>query len=75
MKFKQAIQVPDHITQGIFNLDCVASCHKGGAGSFYYHLYAIKVSDNKQFVHPTEWLCQDESGMWHVLTNKEYGRL
>ena len=73
-KFKFAIQVPNHVSQGIMDLPCVESFHKSGSGGIYYVLYWICMYDNTkwQYAHPNEWLCQDDKDKWHVLSEEEY---
>lgn len=80
MKFKQAIQIPDHITQGIFNLPCVISARKDRLYGFIYTL----AGDTKTtifrwgdliYAKPTDWICEGLDGDWYLLSNEEYGRL
>lgn len=79
MKFKQAIKIPDYISQGIFNLPCVISARKDRLYGLIYTL----AGDTKTtlfrwgdiiYAKPTDWLCEDYGGRWHLLTNEEYGK-
>lgn len=73
--FKQAIRVTDDATY-ILRLDCVYSCHKEGKDKhLVYLLYDWNDYGEYTKVHIGDWLCQDNQGKWHKLTNEQYGKL
>ena len=70
MTEKIKIQVGENATS-ILKLPCVLSAHKRSGNEqkvAYYILdpFAMADSDRWQYVHPGEWLIQDENGKWHV---------
>ena len=48
-------------------------------GPHYNDIALRYVKDNngelRKYAFNTEWLCKDEEGNWHVLTDKEYHSL
>lgn len=80
MKFRQAIQIPDHITHGVFNLPCVVSAKKDRLYGFIYILLGDTQTDLFRWVDtiyakPSDWLCEDNDGRWHLLSDEEYEKL
>lgn len=80
MKFKQAIQIGDNVTD-IMKLRCVSYVSKNPAiikGRYYYYLYPGFMWDYKEdlshnyIARTGDWLCEDYNGDWHILNNKEY---
>lgn len=73
--FKQAIKVTDHATD-ILKLDCVYSCHKEG-NDFHFVYLLYDWDEYGQYIKAEigDWLCEDNKGKWHKLTNEEYGEL
>lgn len=76
--FRQAVQVGNDIT-GIMKLPCVIECRKRDIYrhkhviEYYYTLDPFKMAvEEWQFAHVGEWLCEDERGKWHLLTNESY---
>ena len=71
MKFVEVYQIPmGNVSPDIFKLPCiVAACktYPDGIG------YAI--GGMMKHARPSEWLCKDKKGNWHVMTNEEYRRM
>ena len=67
----EAYQIPKgSVSHDIFALPCIDGCGKNHAdGSvFYFTIHTVK----PRLAYPGEWLCKDDKGKWHVLTDKEY---
>lgn len=67
----QAIEIGHRVTSTIFDLPCIYSVHKDKNGL----CYLLRDWDQQgQYVRarPGDWLCEDESHRWHVLTPDEY---
>ena len=75
MNFKQSIRIGRHI-ENVFRLPCVAAVRKDIFGAAFYDLYGFVMHDNKGAVaREGNWICEDDSGRWHLLTNEEYEQL
>lgn len=84
IKFRKAIQVGGNATD-ILKLPCVTGCYKypiydpsskfplrghiPSKGEIIYHFRQGGIDD---FVMIGDWLCEDESGVWTLLSDKEY---
>ena len=68
MRYKQAIQIGDNVTD-IMRLPCVYSCRKEADGGLCYLFY-----DWDEYVEArqSDWLCEDYDGRWYLLNDKEY---
>ena len=72
MNFKQAIQIGSNITD-IFRLPCVWAVRKDVFGAVFYDLYGFVMHDgNSAIAREGNWLCEDDEGKWHLLSNEEY---
>ena len=66
MKIIEAYQVPEgYISPDIFSLPCVSSAYKNMRGITCYNVESVVAM-------PTDWICKDKGGLWHVLSDKEY---
>lgn len=71
-KFKQAIHLEGRCINDVFKLPCVYSCHKEAEGGLCYLLYDWDDDGNYIEARIGDWLCEDEEGKWHVMSNEEY---
>ena len=83
--YKLSIQIDGNATN-IMRLPCVAECYKGtdpqtGDEHLCYHLRGgvYKRLDEYPFrstvAFQGDWLCLDQQGRWHCLTNEQYKKL
>ena len=82
MKFIRAIQLPDRVSQTVFDLPCVfgvtKNTNKEKDGEVEWCLQQIFICNrvsaysNICFAYAGEWLCEDENGNWYVFTDEEY---
>lgn len=77
MKIVEAYQVPKgNVSPDIFRLPCVLGADKTDDGVAY--LCAINLCDDtfKDYdIHDasaTDWICKDDKGKWHVMTDDAY---
>ena len=77
-KFKQAIRIGKDLNS-IFKLRCVSSIGKVLSLCVpCFHLYPGLMWDykedltHKHTAHVGDWLCEDEEGHWHILSNEDY---
>lgn len=73
---KQAIQVPQQVTNTIFNLPCIFSVHKE-IDTICYLVYGYDNVAGTYYIkaYPTDWLVEDDNGEWKVIKNEEYTKL
>lgn len=78
--FRQAIQIDNNITF-IMSLPCVIGCMKqsvvGQPLNVYYLLTGDTICKHLPWgatckARKGEWLCEDEHGFWHLLTDEEH---
>lgn len=70
-KFVQAIQVGGNVT-GIMRLPCVTACLKlNNKNGLEWLEYVINGDDNQR-VEQGDWICQDQDGRWHGMSDEEY---
>ncbi len=86
MKFKQAVQIGDNVTD-IMKLCCISFVGKnpqppkGFEIPYYYHLYPGLMWDyredlsHKHVALKGDWLCEDYEGWWHILKDYEYQQI
>ena len=71
MKIIKAYQIPrGSVSPTIFDLPCITACHKNLKGEVIYHFSpdaGICV-----FTQATDWLLEDEKGMWYNMSNDRY---
>ena len=70
MKFKQAIQIGDNVTD-IYKLPCIAGVFKNTDGSAIFRL-ELFVKSERAIAVKGDWLCQDYNGNWHRMSDTEY---
>lgn len=84
MRFKQAIQIGDNVTD-IMRLPCIRGAFKYPFNEPYnrfplrgHHpkkdeiIYCLRLGAVDDFAQKGEWICEDYNGDWHILNNKEY---
>lgn len=78
--FRQAIQIDNNITF-IMSLPCVIGCMKQSAVGEPLNVNYLLTGDTicKHLpwgaickARKGEWLCEDEQGFWHLLTDEEH---
>ena len=75
--FRQAIQIDNNITF-IMSLPCVIGCMKQSAVGEPLDVYYLLTGDTYIPWGATcrarkgEWLCEDEQGFWHLMTDGEH---
>lgn len=77
-KFTQAVRIGKNISD-IFKLRCVSFISKNPpiCGP-HFHLYPGLMWNYKEdlshrhVAHEGDWLCEDEEGLWHILSDDEY---
>ena len=75
MNFKQAIKIGRGI-EDVFRLPCVAAIRKDIFGAAFYDLYGFIMHDGRSVsAREGDWICEDNEGKWHLLTNEEYEQL
>ena len=64
------------MTNTVFDLPCVYSVHKepvkDSGSRLCYLLYDWDEQGQNLRAYPTDWLCEDYDGRWHLLTDKDY---
>lgn len=71
MRIVEAYQVPKgNVSSDVFRLPCIDGCAKSHADGnvFYFTIRSIK----PRFAYGGDWLCKDDKGKWHVMTDGEY---
>lgn len=79
MNVKRAIQVGRNLSD-IFNLPCVYQIVKsedtGGIEVWIYLRYLRHEEEKRReysfIAHIGDWLCEDDDGLWRVLSDDEY---
>lgn len=78
MKYKQAIQIGDNVTD-IMKLPCVLGARKKtyNPAVIYYILFGDVITKRVQWgetvkAYTGDWLCEDYDGRWYLLNDKEY---
>ena len=75
--FKQTIRIGDNVTD-IMNLPCVVACIKqDDKNGFVWLEYRIRcgASGRAQYAEKGDWLCEDNDGRWHILTDEDHEKL
>ena len=72
MRIIQSIFIPNRVSQTIFDLPCIFSCHKESDGRICYLLYDWDSQGQYIKVHPGQWLCEYSDHSWNVLSREEY---
>jgi hypothetical protein len=70
----EAYQIPSgNVSPDIFALPCVRSIDKKLGDDIEYSVW-VKIGEAYDFIYarPSDWICKDERGKWHVLSDKEY---
>jgi hypothetical protein len=80
LRIVEAYQVPKgDISPDIFKLSCVMGADKNDDGVTY--ICCINFNDdtaNDYDIHdasPTDWICKDSKGKWHVMHDDEYRKI
>ncbi len=57
----------------IFALPCVRGIDKKLGDDIEYSVW-VKIGEVYDFIYarPSDWICKDKGGLWHVLSDKEY---
>ena len=71
LNIKQALQVGKQPSMDIFNLPCVISLEKALANNSIF-FYFIMSGDHKRIAITSDWICEDENGLWIVMKDYEY---
>lgn len=66
MKYKQCIQAGNNVND-ILKLPCVVAVRKTNKGQFEYEL-----SNGIYLAYEGDWICQDESGDWTVISDETH---
>ena len=81
-KFKQAVRIDGKNLDDVFRLRCISSITKSTSSTFvHYHLFPGLLHDYKEdlshkyVAHVGDWLCEDESGLWYILSDEEYKKI
>jgi hypothetical protein len=75
MKYIETHQIPKGgISPDIFNLPCVNCAYKHKTKGVEYSLIVSMLHDytSVSYAYPTDWLCLDEFGAWHVINDGVY---
>ena len=75
MKYIETHQITKGgISPDIFNLPCVNCAYKHKTKGVEYSLIVSMLHDytSVRYAYPTDWLCRDEFGIWHVINNGVY---
>ena len=81
-RFVQAIRIGNNVTN-IMKLRCISYVSKNPdlMCGYHYHLYPGLMHDYKEdlshrhVAHKGDWLCEVESGWWHILSDSEYKKI
>lgn len=74
MRIIEAYQVPyGNVSPDIFALPCVNNCAVMKNG-IEYGVFVNGASAYPSMAHarPSDWICKDSEGKWHVLSDDEY---
>ena len=79
MRYKQAIQIGDNVTD-IMRLPCAICAEKhivGNKSFINYKLFGDTITSmfawgETIIAYSGDWLCEDYDGRWHLLNDKEY---
>lgn len=72
MKYKQIIQLPDKVSQSVFDLPCVHAIYKGFHGLEYTLFVDVGRRNIMTTATPGDYLSEDYRGHWQLL-NREQG--
>jgi hypothetical protein len=75
MKIIESYQVPEgNVSPDIFALPCVECVNKKYDRTIEYGVFLrdTGLSHYMEYACPTDWICKDSDGKWHVLSDDEY---
>ena len=70
-RYRQAIRIGHNVTD-IMRLPCVTACLKPNDKQGHEWLEYIINGDEEQRANEGDWLCEDTTGHWHVLTDEDW---
>jgi len=66
--FKQAIHVGNTPSMDVFQLPCITALRKGACNIGFFY----ETTTDDVIACPGEWICEDQDGNWHVLSETLY---